>query len=162
MQSCPRAGLHWTLKGFDMRKISYKEVYYERNERLGIDPYCHECTSHKPSSTGYCYITINRKKISLPRYMFLMCGVTPEVVLHKCDNRKCINFNHLISGNQSDNMVDMAVKKRHGNIKLSLEEIKAIKSSLRTGCNQSILASFYGVSSKTISNINTGRRWRFI
>jgi len=40
-----------------------------------------------------------------------------EFILHKCDNRDCVNPKHLYEGNHLDNMHDMINRKRHGNQK---------------------------------------------
>ena len=45
----------------------------------------------------------------------LVNGTIPSdlLVLHRCDNRKCVNPEHLFLGTQQDNVVDMVKKKRH-------------------------------------------------
>ncbi len=39
-------------------------------------------------------------------------GETPAVVMHTCDNRRCINPTHLVSGTYRDNTQDMLAKGR--------------------------------------------------
>lgn len=88
-------------------------------------------------------------------------------VLHKCDNKKCVNPNHLFLGTQADNMKDMANKGR-GNGKATAKltpeqvlEIKAILASPRhwpSTLRQ--IAKDYGVSHNTIWLIERGLSWR--
>lgn len=41
------------------------------------------------------------------------CKLTPDIhVLHSCDNRLCVNADHLFLGDQVANMHDMAIKGR--------------------------------------------------
>lgn len=42
-------------------------------------------------------------------------GPIPEgvLVLHRCDNQRCVRPDHLFLGSQSDNMQDMHNKRRH-------------------------------------------------
>lgn len=82
-------------------------------------------------------------------------------VCHKCDNRRCVNIDHLFLGTQSDNIVDMH-KKRRANDKLKEHDVSIIKWCLDAGVKVTRLASMYGVSVGTMSHIKTGRNWRWV
>ena len=77
------------------------------------------------NSEGYARLPPN---IKVHREVFFKYnGYYPEVVRHTCDNRKCINPDHLIGGNQLDNVLDRVSRGRSfGHV--SEEEIETIKN----------------------------------
>ena len=89
------------------------------------------------------------------------------LVCHKCDNRKCINPNHLFVGTQSDNRNDMYQKgrgvhrkgERHHNHKFTEDDVIFIRSS---DIRNMDLAEKFNVSRSAISDIRCRRRWKHI
>lgn len=79
---------------------------------------CHICTSHYQLPNGYYMIVRDRKKYLLHRYLYMNRHKLSEesmvglVVMHICDNPKCINIDHLRLGTQKENMQDMVAKGR--------------------------------------------------
>lgn len=99
-------------------------------------------------------------------------GAIPDgmFVLHRCDNRSCVNPSHLFLGSHADNMRDMKDKGRanggglggefNGQSKLTYEKVAEIKTLWAAGqTSQHKLASKFGVSQKIIHNIVTGKAW---
>lgn len=86
-------------------------------------------------------------------------------VLHRCDNRKCVNPEHLYLGTQADNVRDMVERNlliRGAAVswaKLIDKDVIAIRASTEP---QDILAARYGVCQQNISRIVTRKSWKHI
>lgn len=80
-------------------------------------------------------------------------------VLHSCDNRKCVNPDHLFLGNGKENHFDMTIKGRSnyakneksGHAKLTKNQVLEARKLYETGLyGCSVLSKKYGVTSRTI------------
>jgi hypothetical protein len=76
---------------------------------------CLEWTAGK-LSVGYGMFWVRTTNIEAHRIAWALShGAIPEglCVLHKCDNRACVNCDHLFLGTKGDNARDMCRKGRH-------------------------------------------------
>lgn len=94
-------------------------------------------------------------------------------VLHKCDNRFCINTDHLFLGTNNDNVQDKILKKRHafgeksGRAKLTKEQVIEIRNAVLSKKKNSLftaqmLAEKYGVCRRQIFSIRWRQTWKHI
>lgn len=92
-----------------------------------------------------------------------------EKVLHRCDNRACVNPEHLFIGSQADNVADMMAKGRkhtlsgesHPGAKLTQEQVEEIRRRYKAGgITQAQLAKEYGVLQPAISAAIRGHTWK--
>ena len=93
----------------------------------------------------------------------------PQVVMHTCDNPRCVNINHLTAGDWATNNKDRAAKGRSAPIRLDLRKLNDAQAadirrrwSLKVGKidrvnGVSALAKDFGVDSNTIYNIVKGK-----
>lgn len=69
----------------------------------------------KRNEFGYGIITVNGTETRAHRAMYFMLNPGDDrskVVMHTCDNPRCINPDHLSLGTQQENMMDMHNKGR--------------------------------------------------
>ena len=125
-------------------------------------------------SNGYGRMYVEGKTVSAHRLSFkLNTGCIPDglCVLHRCDNRACVNPLHLFLGTKRDNTLDCISKGRFGHEgkcmgeanahhKLTEKDVDAIREArrIRSMTNQE-LATKYGVTTSTISCAASGRTW---
>jgi hypothetical protein len=89
-------------------------------------------------------------------------------VLHTCDDRRCVNPEHLFLGTNLENMRDAVEKKRtmtgsrNPRSKLTEDEVLMIRSLHAEGYGCQRLARAFGVSNDTIKRINRRETWKHI
>lgn len=94
------------------KKMILEERFWEKVDKKSDD----ECWNWKASTNGHGYGQICDGfcgVVSAHRLSWqIHFGDIPigKFILHKCDNRLCVNPNHLYVGTQSDNMYDKVLR----------------------------------------------------
>jgi len=122
------------------------------------------------NSDGYGAIKVDGTKTNAHRIAYRLEEEDPgeKFVLHQCDNKQCVNPNHLYLGTPSQNLQDMwdrglrdASGSNNPNAKLDSDDVEEIRERAAGDETHAELADEFGVASSTISMIVTGRLWNY-
>lgn len=113
---------------------------------------------------GYGQVRMNYRQVGAHQFAWeLTNGEVPKGlwVLHKCDNRACVNPDHLFLGTTQDNTRDMIEKgRRVGNYKLTQAQVDDIRKRYAAGgITQQQLAAEMGVTTVAINLIVNHKNW---
>lgn len=138
------------------------------------DNECWEWTA-SVGSPGYGQLWMGDTYIGAHRFSYeLHIGKIPDGlwVLHKCDNRKCVNPNHLFLGTQQDNETDKVSKGRQASgrkngqggtknwkNKLSEQDVYSIRNSDRPYFE---LSKTYSITENMVYLIKSRRSWKWL
>ena len=129
----------------------------------------------RPNVHGYGRLGVDYNRIDAHVFSYeLNVSPVPKgmCVLHKCDNRMCVNPDHLFVGTRTDNMVDKVEKDRQHkgeqfkSAKLSDDKVREIRKRHKvwsaTRTNTKELAMEFGVSTTVILRVVSGRGWKHV
>lgn len=140
------------LKGKEMGRYNTIDDYWNQVDKTAANG-CWEWTGQK-NKDGYGCFQMNKQWMHTHRWAMHFVDKNPSgyVVMHHCDNPKCVNPEHLSLGTQQDNIRDMHTKGRYVKPKsklsdLDLLEIRQSKLSL------SKIAKKFDISTCYASNI---------
>ena len=156
------------------------EAFWSKVDRSGTCWIWTACQQH-----GYGYMRFRGRNWRAHRVSYtLHYGEIPPgaLVLHSCDNRACVNPQHLRVGTHQENMADVHARKRwnpacgehngsrtcpqsrargarNGHARLTDADVRAIREAHTSGAPQREIARRFGVSPGAICMIISRRRW---
>lgn len=148
-----------------MRKLTVED-FLDRFE-VNVDTQCWEWTGPIGSHGYGTHGGNSGRNLSHMLAYEMWNGVIPEGydVSHHCDNRPCINPDHLFVGTRQDNMRDAVSKGRQAKgrdfpgTKLNEDLVREIRGSSES---QYLLAERFQVGQPTISRIQSRKSWKHV
>lgn len=157
------------MSNYPIRKVrSIEDRFWEKvgSRESGPNGECWEWDG-AVRANGYGVLNLGRRGQGIVRVHRLSWSIhhgdipAEKWVLHRCDNRRCVNPGHLFLGNRQDNIDDCVSKLRHrygdrGAFKIASSDAVAIFLSQEP---YSQISKKFGVSNGFISRIKNRQSW---
>lgn len=115
---------------------------------------------------GYGRFTFRGKVFSAHRVSWVLYnGIIPDkqMVLHKCNNRQCVNPDHLYLGNHKDNMQDKANRfLRSVRRKLSDKQVYEVRDLLKLGIPLRQIGRKYNITDTAIAMMRKKKTYKYV
>lgn len=123
------------------------------------------------TADGYGKFWMDGKNVAAHRASFILNhrkNPDGKMVLHTCDNPRCVNPDHLVLGTHRDNVLHMKERNRflvgeqNGNSKITSDDARKIIKELLGGGKVRAVARQFGHSRNLVKAISNKMTWRHI
>lgn len=120
---------------------------------------------------GYGAFGLGKRMVRAHRFAFEMCKGDPGqmLVCHSCDNRKCVNPDHLFLGTNAINLADMVEKGRSTLGERNFQAVSSEEIVLRirteysnSGITLKEISEKYRIPKSTVHAITSGKTWKHL
>jgi hypothetical protein len=147
---------------------------------------CWEWRGGSFDKDGYGVFHVNGQNRRVHRIAFAIANGSTDIeglVIHSCDNEKCVNPDHLRIGTHIENMVDKVKRGRcasgdfhgsrtkpasiprgskHGNSKITEDDVREILRLRGMGYSCKRIASFFGMDQSNVFLISKRKTWKHV
>ena len=160
-----------SFRGFTSEVTIRDVIRFESHLIIPDDP--KDCWDWKGSffSSGYPVFHWLRQNRGAHKFSYQLYNgqlIDGMYVCHHCDNKRCVNPNHLFFGTCRDNKHDSMGKGRHafgerqGSSVVTDEMVRYFKALLAIGFEPQEIARLFGVSRAIVSSVKIGRTWAHV
>lgn len=171
----PRKWTCQTIRApFPKNKLTTIERFWQNVDKSGGDDACWLWTGSRHKRSGYGLFSARKyaktKYAHKLSYLFSNHKRAKNNVLHRCDNKPCVNPKHLYDGTQQQNVDDRMARNgeswlanlRASRATLSPNQVRDIKIRLQTEHYTVIAKDYLEVCENTIYMIDKGKSWKDI
>jgi hypothetical protein len=154
--------------------VDWRELFWQKVDKNGPNG-CWVWTASRKEK-GYGQYLLGKKMHRAHRLAWTLMGrelpARPLELAHSCDNRLCVNPDHLFVATHDENMADCKAKGRHVfgersiHAKLTEDQVRYIranyrKTNARRG-NGTAIAKLLGISKGIVHAVGQGRTWKHV
>ena len=137
------------------------------------------CYAGNSINNGHGYSLCYHKGKTIRQHRLAYCtykglpleAIKGQIVRHTCDNKWCVNPNHLVLGSHQDNMDDMTSRDRQAkgtriaNSVLTDDQVRFIRENYVRYSKEwgtVAIARMLGVNHRTVQSVTSGLRWNHV